>query len=99
MTKSRSKSVAERPTSDGSLEICLLGPFQVVVDGRVVNQRQWTRRKPALLLKLLALQPHHQLHREQIVELLWPDSDSEAGNNNLHIAIHLARPHRDFGRS
>ncbi|HWP52999.1 MAG TPA: BTAD domain-containing putative transcriptional regulator [Pyrinomonadaceae bacterium] len=91
MTKSRSKSVEGRPTGDGSLEICLLGPFQVVVDGRVVNERRWTRRKPALLLKLLALQPHHQLHREQIIELFWPDSDPEAGNNNLHKAIHLAR--------
>jgi len=91
MTKSRSKSVEERPTGDGSLEICLLGPFQVVVDGRVVNERRWTRRKPALLVKLLALQPHHQLHREQIIELFWPDSDPEAGHNNLHKAIHLAR--------
>jgi len=91
ITKSRSKSVAERPTSDGSLEICLLGPFQIVVDGRVVDERRWTRRKPALLVKLLALQPHHQLHREQIIELFWPDSDPDAGNNNLHKAIHLAR--------
>ena len=61
------------------------------MDGRVVTGRQWTRRKPALLVKLLALQPHHQLHREQLIELLWPNSDPEAGHNNLHKAIHLAR--------
>ena len=81
----------ERLTGDESLEICLLGPFRVVADGQVVTERQWSRRKPALLIKLLALQPHHQLHREQMIELLWPDSDPESAINNLHKAIHQAR--------
>ena len=74
-----------------SLEIHLLGPFRVAVNGVPVEDHRWTRRKPKLLLKLLALQPHHQLHREQAMELLWPDSDPEAANNNLHKAIHIAR--------
>jgi DNA-binding SARP family transcriptional activator len=91
MADSMSRSVDERPTGDGSLKIYLLGPFRVVVDGRVVKERQWSRRKPALLIKLLALQPHNQLHREQTIELLWPDSDPESAANNLHKAIHLAR--------
>src|SRR2546423_4501074 len=91
MAHHRSRNDGERPTGDESLEICLLGPFRVVVDGRVVTERQWSRRKPALLIKLLALQPHRQLHREQMIELLWPDSDPNAAINNLHKAIHLAR--------
>ena len=91
MAKGMSKNDEERPAGDGSLEIYLLGPFRVVVDSRVVTERQWSRRKPALLIKLLALQPHHQLHREQTIELLWPDSDPESAINNLHKAIHLAR--------
>ena len=74
-----------------SLQICLLGPFRVLVDGRLVTARQWSRRKPVQLIKLLALQPHHQLHREQMIDLLWPDADPESGSNNLHKAIHLAR--------
>ena len=73
------------------LEIHLLGPFRVVVDGRAVEGRRFARRKPKLLVKLLALQTHHQLHREQAMELLWPGSDPEAAANNLHKAIHLAR--------
>jgi len=81
----------EESSSGGSLEIYLLGPFRVVVDGRVVEERQWSRRKPALLIKLLALQPHNQLHREQTIELLWPDLDPESAANNLHKAIHMAR--------
>ncbi len=44
-----------------------------------------------LLVKLLALQPHHQLHREQVMELLWPELDSHSAANNLHKTIHAAR--------
>src|SRR5436190_23071756 len=91
MADGRSRNDGELPIGDQSLKICLLGPFRVTVEGRVVTERQWSRRKPALLIKLLALQPHHQLHREQMIELLWPDSDPDSAINNLHKAIHLAR--------
>jgi len=74
-----------------TLKIYLLGPFRVAVDGELVGEQRWSRRKPTLLLKLLALQPHHQLHREQVMELLWPELDPEAASNNLHKAIHMAR--------
>jgi DNA-binding SARP family transcriptional activator len=74
-----------------TLTIRLLGPFELFVnDGPIVADR-WPRRKPKLLVKLLALQPRAQLHREQIIETLWPDADFEAGANNLHKAIHAAR--------
>ena len=69
----------------------MLGPFRVAVDGREVEGRRFARRKPKLLVKLLALQPHQRLHREQLMELLWPDSGPEAAANNLHKAIHMAR--------
>ncbi|MCA1817784.1 MAG: hypothetical protein LC746_15585, partial [Acidobacteria bacterium] len=81
----------EKVTTPSVLEIRLLGPFRITVDGRAVEARRWSRRKPKLLVKLLALQPHQQLHREQAMELLWPDSDLEAAGNNLHKAIHMAR--------
>lgn len=69
----------------------MLGPFRVLVDGSAVEGRRWSRRKPKQLLKLLALQPHYQLHREQLMGLLWPELDAEAAANNLHKTIHLAR--------
>jgi DNA-binding SARP family transcriptional activator len=78
-------------TTPSSLEIHVLGPFRVLVDGSAVEGRRWSRRKPKLLVKLLALQPHYQLHREQLMELLWPELDAEAAANNLHKTIHLVR--------
>ncbi|HST24031.1 MAG TPA: BTAD domain-containing putative transcriptional regulator [Blastocatellia bacterium] len=74
-----------------TLEIHLLGPFRVAVDGSPVESRRWSRRSAALLVKLLALQPHHQLHREQVMELLWPELDLHSAANNLHKTIHAAR--------
>src|SRR5580765_4418237 len=79
---------ASTPTT---LEIYLLGPFRILVDGQAIDERQFTRRKPKQLIKLLALHPHHQLHRDQAMEFLWPDSDPESAANNLHKAIHMAR--------
>ena len=79
------------PTSPLSLEIYLLGPFGLKVDGQPVEDRRFTRRKPKQLVKLLALQPFRQLHRDEAMEMLWPNSDPEPAANNLHKAIHMAR--------
>src|SRR5258706_3220200 len=85
------RTVQEQSATPSALEIHLLGPFRIIVDGTTVEERRFTRRKPKLLIKLLALQPHHQLHREQAMELLWPDSDPDSAANNLHKAIHMVR--------
>jgi DNA-binding SARP family transcriptional activator len=74
-----------------SMTVRLLGPFELFVGGAQVSAERWLRRKPRSLVKLLALQPRRQLHREQIIDLLWPDADFESAANNLHKAIHAAR--------
>ena len=74
-----------------SLKIYLLGSFRVAVHGTWIEQARWQRRKPRLLIKLLALQPLYQLHREQILECLWPEADPRSAAENLHKTIHLAR--------
>ena len=73
------------------MEVRLLGAFRITVGGEPVEESRWPRRKAKLLLKLLALQPQHQLHREQVMEFLWPEIDPEAASNNLHKVIHMAR--------
>lgn len=87
----RTAAMSKKAQAPSSLALHLLGPFRIMVDGALVEERHFARRKPKQLLKLLALQPHYQLHREQAMELLWPDSDPDAATNNLHKAIHMAR--------
>jgi predicted ATPase/DNA-binding SARP family transcriptional activator len=70
-----------------SLHIHLLGGCSIEVNRRSVN----ARRKARSLIALLALQPHHQMHREQIVEWFWRGQEPEWAINNLHKTIHAAR--------
>ena len=51
----------------------------------------WPRRSAKTLIKLLAVQPGHALHREQVIDVLWPKVDAEAAVNSLGKALHAAR--------
>lgn len=75
----------------GSLQIQLLGGFDIELDGRRVHESAFARRKAIALLKLLALQPARQFHRDQVIDLLWPDLSSNAGGAQLYKAIHHVR--------
>ena len=72
-------------------EVALLGGFRVVVDGRPVPDAAWKRSRAAALVKILALAGERRAHREQVVDLLWPDLPSSAAAANLRKAIHYAR--------
>ena len=76
---------------EGVLRVSLLGRFEVSVGARVVGEEVWRLRKAAGLVKLLALAPHHRLHREQAMEALWPDLAPRSAANNLHQTLHAAR--------
>jgi DNA-binding SARP family transcriptional activator len=55
-----------------SVLVRLMGVFSVQVDGRIVVQGDFERRSAAAVVKILALAPHHRMHREQIMDHLWP---------------------------
>jgi len=69
----------------------LLGGFRVSVGARALEESEWRLRKAAALIKLLALAPQHRLHRDFIMDLLWPELVPKAAANNLRYALHHAR--------
>lgn len=71
--------------------IQLLGRFSVTVDGAQISGDAWRSRRAADVLKLLALSPDCRLHRSQVMEALWPESDPQASGTNLRKALHFAR--------
>jgi DNA-binding SARP family transcriptional activator len=73
------------------LAIQLLGEFRVSVGSRTIDEREWTSRRARRLVKLLALTPQHRLHREHIIDRLWPNMAPVDGANNLHQALYMAR--------
>ncbi len=74
-----------------SLEIRLLGAFRVSIDGHVIPDRAWRHRRGADLVKLLALANDHTIHRERVMDALWPGLGDEAAAINLRKALHHAR--------
>lgn len=69
----------------------LFGSFRVEVDERSIPASAWRHRRAAAVVKLLALAADHRLHREELMEGLWPDLAPEAAAGNLRKAIHFAR--------
>lgn len=78
------------------VQIRMLGRFEVAVDGRPVRPDAWKRRSASALVKLLALSPARQLHRERVIDALWPDVPVDDAAPRLHKAAHYAR--RALGR-
>jgi DNA-binding SARP family transcriptional activator len=74
-----------------ALAIELLGRSTVSVDGQQVSSDSWRSRRAADVVKLLALAPDHRIHRLQVMEALWPESEPEASGANLRKALHFAR--------
>ena len=72
------------------VRIALLGGFTVSVDGIGVSER-WRLRKAKTIVKLVALAPGHRVHRDVLIEQLWPEADPVVGANNFHQALHAAR--------
>ena len=71
--------------------IFLLGRFAVEVGGKLIPSSAWKKRRPVEVLATLALAPGRMLHREELIDRVWPDKDLEAGANNLHRALHDLR--------
>ena len=71
--------------------ITVLGRFSVAVGPKMIDGAEWRRRPAANLVKLLALQAGRRLHREQVMDLLWPDSGPDEAAPRLHKAAHYAR--------
>lgn len=87
----RSKTRPETPDGEQTVHIALLGGFRIQHGHVEVASDAWPLAKAASLVKLLALSPSGRLHREEIIELLWPALGREAGGNNLRQALFVAR--------
>jgi predicted ATPase/DNA-binding SARP family transcriptional activator len=73
-----------------TVSIRLLGRFGIEVGGGPVDT-PWRLRKAKTLVKLVALAPGRRVHRDVLIEQLWPHGDGASGVNNLHQVMHAAR--------
>ncbi|MEU4288477.1 AAA family ATPase [Kribbella sp. NPDC026596] len=73
------------------VSVQLLGGFTVLVNGAPITANRWGRRQAAALVKLLALAPDGRVHRDRVVDALWPEVPMDVALPRLHKAAHYAR--------
>ena len=74
-----------------AMRVHLLGRFEVRTGERVVIDASWHRGKAKALVKLLALQANRSLHREQVLDIIWPHLAPAAAANSLRKNLHYLR--------
>lgn len=88
--------------ADGSLSIECLGQLRIAVGGAPCDLDQ-LRPLHQDLLRLLVVQANEWVHRERLIEWLWPDSSPDKATRNLQVAISSIRkvldPEAAAGRS
>jgi len=79
------------PNQPETLRIYLLGDFRVCIGEEGIDSGHWKLRKAKNLIKILALAQNHRLHREKLMDLLWPEHDLNAATDSLHQTLHAIR--------
>ncbi|MCB9078040.1 MAG: transcriptional regulator [Anaerolineaceae bacterium] len=72
------------------LHVQTLSGFRVWRDGVEIETAEWKREKSLHLFQFLITvrQQTARMHKEQIIDYLWPEVDTELGNQNFKVALH-----------
>jgi ATP/maltotriose-dependent transcriptional regulator MalT/DNA-binding SARP family transcriptional activator len=80
------------PSVDGApVVVRSLGGFRVLRGGEPVSLSEWQSRKARTLLKVLVARRGRPVHREELLELLWPDEDPGRTSSRLSVALSTLR--------
>ena len=86
------RDAVTKPVSrQGLLQIYMLGKFALVANEQGIAIDKWKRRQAITLLKILASQLDRPVHRERILDYLWPDVDEERGWGRLKVTMYYLR--------
>ena len=73
------------------LRIRMLGPFQVLRDGQPIPSSAWRSQQTRTILKVLLTRRGRVVPADQLLEILWPEDDPDAGRKRLHVRISQLR--------
>jgi len=83
-------------------QLRILGGFELTIGGAPVDQSA-VRPRARQALHLLALHVGRSVHRDVLVQAVWPGSRADAGYRSVHVAIsslrHLLEPDAGRGQS
>ncbi len=69
------------------LRVQMLGPFRAWRGAQEIAPAEWRRDKARHLFQLLLTYRRTPLDREQLIEMLWPGGDPQAGQRNFKVAL------------
>lgn len=71
------------------IRIQTMGTFQIWRGEELVSAKEWGRDAVAQLLQFfVANRNRHALHKEQIIDRIWDESDTKSGQQNFKVALH-----------
>jgi LuxR family transcriptional regulator, maltose regulon positive regulatory protein len=84
-----------------TLYVQTLGPFRLWMHGKEVARSAWAREKALHLFQLLLTNRGKPVHRDQVLESLWPESPVPTAATGLRVALSALRnalePDRESG--
>lgn len=84
--------------SEAALRIQTLGGFRVWRAQGEVEAADWGREKALQLVQFLVTVGRQYLHKEQIIDQLWPDLDADKGDRDFKVALNSANKALDPDR-
>jgi DNA-binding SARP family transcriptional activator/GAF domain-containing protein len=93
----RPKSPSETTSESAWLDLRCLGSFQVFRQGLPIPPECFVRRRSLTLLKILLTRHGKQVHREELIDLLWSGAPPASANDLLNVVVHHLRRVLDSG--
>lgn len=81
-----------------TLRIQTLGPFSVWRGEMRISPRQWQREKARKLFQLLLTRRRGLVHKEQIMDILWPNAEPERAERDFKVALNALMNALEPGR-
>ncbi len=97
----RARAIAAAAYGDaaGGVIVNVLGGFAVLDDGLPVPTSSWQSKVARDLFKMLAINRGRPIHREVLIERLWPGEFGDKASNRLSVALSAIRNATDPGRA
>ena len=77
--------------SKSTLQISTFGRFGLAVGGDRLATEKWDRKQALTLLKFLVTHLGRAVHREVLIDCLWPDADEHSGRERLKVTVYALR--------
>jgi DNA-binding SARP family transcriptional activator len=94
--KWRSADAPPMAARDAAVDVRMLGPLDVAIDGRQIAR--WGSLKARAVFEYLAFHGGKPIRREVLMDVFWPGHSGGSARNNLNVALHKLRGTLQGGR-